>query len=128
MLNPRGQQRTLDRNEHVKRAPWQIFALRLILILLLLAGGAGYSGWTYVSTVQAQSDAFGVNYNAMIDRLAVSLPLAYADKEAAGTEVASLISYVATGFTDLPQFDQVGGAVDSGPLRGKLACKTLRYR
>ena len=106
LFPPFHQQRTLDRNEHVKRTPWQIFALRITLILLLLGGGSGFGGWTYVATVQLQTDAFGLMYRGMVDRLAVSLPLALADKKASGTVIADLFSFASTGFMDLPPFEQ----------------------
>ena len=48
-------------------------------------------------------------YRGMVDRLAVSLPLALADKKASGTVIADLFSFASTGFMDLAPFDQVRG-------------------
>ena len=106
---PALQQRTLDGNDNAKRTPWQIFALRITLILLLLGGGSGFGGWTYLSSVRSQTDAFGLTYSGMVDRLAIGLPLALVDKKAAGTVIADLFAYTSTGFLDLPLFDQVRG-------------------
>ena len=57
--------------------------------------------------MQMQTDAFGLMYRGMVDRLAVGLPLALVDKQAAGTVATGLFAYTSTGFMDLPPFDQV---------------------
>ena len=75
----------------------------------MLGGGSGYGGWTYLISMQSQTDAFGLLYSGMVDRLAVGLPLALADKKASGTVIANLFAYTSTGFMDLPPFDQVRG-------------------
>ena len=59
--------------------------------------------------MQVQTDNFGLLYSGMVDRLAVSLPLALADRSASGTVVADLFAYTSIGFMDLPPFDQVRG-------------------